>query len=327
MKAIVVTKYGSPDVLQLKEVEKPVPEDNEVLIKIRAAAVNSTDPTFCKGDPFIARLFTGFFKPKFSIPGDTLSGEIAAIGKKVTLFKKGDAVYCYSTITMGAQAQYKCLPEDGAVALKPENASFEEAAGIIDGGLTALHFIRDKGEIKSGQRVLIYGASGSVGTAAVQLSKYFGAEVTGVCSKGNMEMVQSIGADKVLDYGVDDFTKSGETYDIIFDTVAKHSFSVCKKVLTANGIYLTTFPTVAIMLQSIVPTKGTGKRAGFAAAGMRPIKEKRNDFVFLKELMEAGNVKTVLDKTYSLEDSQEAYRYVEKGHKKGNVVMTIHHDD
>jgi NADPH:quinone reductase-like Zn-dependent oxidoreductase len=320
MKAIVYTKFGTPDVLQLKEVEKPTPKNNEVLIKIYATTVVKEDP-----DMRASPGFNGFLKPRNPILGQELAGEVEAIGKDVTRFRPGDQVFGIDMF--GAYAEYKCMPENGALAIKPTNMSYEDAASVPNGALTALPFLRDKGNIQSGQTVLIYGASGSVGAAAVQLAKYYGANVTGVCSTTNLEWVKSLGADQVIDYTQEDFTESGKTYDIIFDTVGKRSFSQCKGSLTDEGIYLATVPTPVIMLQALWPARSGSKKVKFAAAGLRPASEKIKDLVFLKELIEAGKIKPVIDRRYPLEQIAEAHRYVEKGHKKGNVVITLEHNN
>jgi NADPH:quinone reductase-like Zn-dependent oxidoreductase len=318
MKAIVYTKFGPPEVLHLQDVAKPTPKANEVLIKIHATTIVKEDP-----DMRASPGFNGLLKPRNPILGQELAGEIESIGNNVTRFKPGDQVFGFDMF--GAYAEYKCMPENGALAIKPVNLSYEEAASIPNGALTALPFLREKGKIQSGQTVLIYGASGSVGAAAVQLAKYYGAEVTGVCSTGNLEWVKSLGADQVIDYTQDDFTENGKTYDIIFDTVGKRSFSECKGSLTDKGIYLATVPTPVIMLQALWTAKNGRKKVKFAAAGLRPASEKIKDLVFLTELIEAGKIKPVIDRCYPLEQMGEAHRYVEKGHKKGNVVITVNH--
>ena len=316
MKAIVYTKFGPPEVLHLQEMEKPAPKDNEVMIKIHATTVVKEDP-----DMRASPGFNGFLKPRNPILGQELAGEIETIGKDVTRFKPGDRIFGFDMF--GAYAEYKCMPENGALAIKPVNLSYEEAASIPNGALTALAFLRDKANIQSGQTALIYGASGSVGIAAVQLAKYYGAEVTGVCSSANLEWVKSLGADHVIDYTKGNFTENGKTYNIIFDTVGKRSFSECKDSLTEVGNYLATVPTPAIMLQALWTAKRGGKKVKFLAAGLRSSSEKATDLVFLTELIEVGKIKAAIDRCYPLEQIVEAHRYVEQGHKKGNVVITV----
>jgi NADPH:quinone reductase-like Zn-dependent oxidoreductase len=327
MKVILYTKYGSPDVLQLKEVEKPTPKDNEVLIRVYATTVTATECTFRKGEPFFSRLFTGLRRPKITILGGELAGEIEAVGKDVKLFKSSDQIFGTAGPGFGANAEYISIPEDGVLAIKPSNMTYEEAASSVDGFLTALPFLRDKGNIQSGQEVLIYGASGSVGTSAVQIAKYFGAEVTGVCSTANLELVRTLGADKIIDYSKEDFTKTVQTYDIIFDTVGKASFSRCKNSLKQNGIFLESGIGLGIFPYVLWTSMFGNKKARIAATGLRSPHERTKDLIILKELMEVGKIKPVIDRRYSLEQTAEAHSYVEKGHKKGNVVITLEHNN
>ncbi len=321
MRAVQHTQYGAPEVLSVREVKKPTPKDNEVLIRVRATSVSSTDAVMRKGDPFISRIVSGLTKPKRSTPGSELAGEIEAVGKDVSRFEKGDQVFGSTGIPLGAHAEYLCMPEDGAMAKKTAATTFEEAAAC-EGALTAFPFLRDHGHIQRGHKVLINGASGAVGTAAVQIAKYLGAEVTGVCSTENMELVRSLGADRVIDYTKDDFTGDGRTYDIIFDTPGKSSYSRCKGSLKTGGTYLSTVPTLAVALQMLWTSKIGNKRAAFVASGLRPADQKSQDLVLLGELIDKGAITPVIDKRYPLEQIAEAHRYVEAG-KKGNVVIAL----
>jgi NADPH:quinone reductase-like Zn-dependent oxidoreductase len=302
MKAAVYTKYGPAEVLELREVEKPTPRQNEVLVKIWATTVTAGDVrmrsfTVPRGEWLFARLYLGIRGPRRRILGMEIAGEIEAVGKDVTRYRRGDQIMASTFGTgFGGYAEYKCLPEDGMLFMKAANMTFDEAAAIPVGGATAVRFLR-KGKVQSGQKVLIYGASGSVGSFAVQLARHLGAEVTAVCSTANLEWVQALGADKVIDYTVEDFTQSGETYDVIFDAVDKCSASQGKRALNENGIFL----------------------SAVGSAG----KEKVEDLVYLKQLIEAGKLKSVIDRRYPLEQIVDAHRYVETGHKKGNVIITI----
>jgi NADPH:quinone reductase-like Zn-dependent oxidoreductase len=296
MKAIVYTEYGSPDVLQLKEVSKPVPKENEVLVKIFSTTVTAGDWRLRKADPFVARLFNGLFRPKrVNILGFELAGVIEETGSKVESFKKGDSVFASCGLKFGAYAEYKCIPVNDLIALKPSNMTFDEAATVPIGGLTALGFLKKAGVTK-GDKLLIYGASGSVGAFALQLGKYFGANVTAVCSSSNIALVKSLGADIVIDYTTEDFTKIKNRFDIIFDAVGKTSKSACKNILKPEGKYVSVMGS---------PDKNP------------------NDLLFLKDLIESGKLKTVIDRRYTLEQIREAHAYVENFHKKGNVVIKV----
>jgi NADPH:quinone reductase-like Zn-dependent oxidoreductase len=321
MKAIIYTKYGPPDVLQLVEVEKPTPRDNEVRIRVCATSVTAADTMMRRGDTFLSRIVLGLTKPRrrFEILGTELAGIIESVGKDVKRFRIGDQVYGFRGFGTGVYAEYKCMLEKGSLALKPVNTTYEEAVTLVDGPTTALYFLKDRANIRSGDKVLVIGASGSIGTSAVQLAKYFKAEVTGVCSTENLELVKSLGADKVIDYTKEDFTRNGETYDLIFDTAGKSSFSQCKGSLNENGRYLlTTGNMLTNYVQALWTSMIGGKRFIF---GMSI--DKTKSLIFLKELVEEGIIKPVIDRRYQLDQIAEAHQYVEKGHKKGNVVITV----
>ncbi|MFC4778688.1 NAD(P)-dependent alcohol dehydrogenase [Paenibacillus sp. GCM10023252] len=302
MRAILCTRYGSPEVLKLQEVPKPKPKDHEILIKIHATTVNSGD---CRARafecPFLywlpMRIVLGLRKPRKPILGVELAGEVEAVGRHVKRFKEGDPIFAMTGMRFGGYAEYVCLPETALIATKPANATYEQAAAISFGGTTALHFYR-KGNIQSGQKVLIYGASGAVGTSAVQLAKYYGAEVTGVCSTANLELVRSLGADKVIDYTTEDYTLSTERYDLIFDAVGKSSRGSARKVLAPNGRFV-------------------------SVEGQGVAKERTEDLVLLKELVEEGKLAAVIDRSYPLEHMRQAHAYVDEGHKRGSVVILV----
>lgn len=322
MKAVVYTKYGAPDVLELQEVAKPIPQENEVLVKVVVTTVTAVDSAFRQGKPFNARLYAGLTKPKNHILGSEFAGVVEAVGSSVTIFKVGDEVFGSTPRGFDAHAEYVCLAEDTAVVTKPANVTFAEAAAIC-AALTALPFLRDNGQIQSGQSVLIIGASGSIGTFAVQLAKYYGAEVTGVCSTRNVEFVQSLGANKVIDYSREDFAQSGEMYDIIFDVAGKSSYSHCKKALKENGRYLTTVLSLGILLQMLRTSLLGSKKAMIAFTGLRPLNEQAKDLHFLKELVEAGEIKPIVDRCYPFAQIAAAHAYADKGHKQGNVVIAV----
>ena len=330
MKAIIYTEYGSPDVLHLAEVEKPAPKDNEVLIKIHAVSINYGDTlarNFKGTSPgefnmpflfwFLAKIAFGLNRPKNKILGSELAGKIESVGKDVKLFKAGDDVFGYRGQNMGANAEYICMPENGLVAIKPANMTYDEAAVVPYGALTALNLLRTV-NIQRGQKVLINGASGAIGSAAVQLAKYYGAEVTGVCGTPRLAFVESLGADKVIDYTKGDFTKNGETYDLIFDILGRSSIAQCENSLNPNGRYLLASFKMKQLLQMLWTSKVGDKKVICALSG-----EKIADLYSIKELIEAGKLKSIIDKRYPLEQTAEAHRYMESGNKKGNVVINM----
>jgi NADPH:quinone reductase-like Zn-dependent oxidoreductase len=318
VKAVVYTHYGPPEVLQLKAVEKPTPKDDEVVIRVRATTVSGTEIPMRRGKGLDFRIVIGLRRPRerYRVLGVELAGEIESLGKDVRRFKQGDQVYGFTGFGLDAYAEYCRMPEKGSLAIKPANVTYEEAAAVVDGASTALFFL-DKGGIRSGQEVLVIGASGSVGCSAVQLAKHFGAHVTGVCSTANLDLVRSLGADTVIDYTQEDFTANGRTYDIIFDTVGKSSFRRCRDSLKKGGRYLLTVGWGSYLVMLWTSVVG-GKKL------VRSMSVKKTDeLAFLKELIEAGKLRPVIDRRFPLEEIVEAHRYVDDGHKKGNVVVTV----
>jgi NADPH:quinone reductase-like Zn-dependent oxidoreductase len=326
MKAIVYQNYGSPGVLKLEEIERPTPGDDEVLIKVRAASVNPID-SHLAGHPLLRRVLLAMSKSKINRPGRDVAGEVEAVGRNVTQFKPGDAVF---GLCGGAFAEYACASAS-ALVMKPDNASFEQAAAVPLAGLTALQALRDKGRIQPGQKILINGAAGGVGTFAVQIARSFGAEVTGVCSTRNVEMTRSIGADTLIDYTREDFTKSGQHYDLIFDLVANHSFSACRRVLNPQGIYIGAgmvgFRGSMIGLLARLITERVASRFVSQKSVSFMAKLRREDLTILRDLMETGKVTPVIDRCYSLSEASEAIRYLEQGHARGKVVITLEHNN
>ena len=332
MKAIVCTEYGTPDVLQLKEVARPTPKDNEILIRVYATSVNFGDlmaRNFKAISPrqfnmpflfwLLAKISLGLKRPNITIPGNELAGEIETVGQGVKKFKKGDQVFGYPGQSFGAYAEYVCMPEDGCLAIKPATMTYEEAAVVPYGAIMALNLLR-KADIQSGQKVLINGASGGIGSAAVQIATYFGAEVTGVCGTKRLQFVKALGADRVIDYTREDFTQNGETYDLIFDVLGKGSFSKVKHSLKPNGILMFASFKLKQLMQMLWTSIIGGKKVICAIAPGSV-----EDLHSVKELIEAGKIKAIIDRCYPLEQAAEAHRYVEQGYKKGNVVITVHH--
>ncbi len=325
MKAIVYTQYGSPDVLQFKDVEKPTPKDNEVLVKIHAASANPADWHTMRATPFLARLVNGFFKPKNHRLGADVAGRVEAVGSTVTQFHVGDDVYgCLSLSEMSSFAEYVCVREDAALALKPANLTFEQAAAVPLAAFTALQGLRDTGHIQAGQKVLINGASGGVGTFAVQIAKSYGAEVTGVCSTRNLDMVRSIGADHVMDYTREDFTNNGQRYDLIYCAVGNRSISDYQRALKPQGAcVIAGFTNMRLLFEYMILGPRRSKVGGKQVGLMPTMKPNQKDLTFLNELLESGKVEPVIDRCYPLNETAEAIRYLETGHAKGKVVIAV----
>lgn len=318
MKAIVYEAYGAPDVLKIQQVPKPSPKPNEVMIRVHATTVSAADWRLRKADPFAARLFNGLFRPKRKILGMEMAGEIVEVGSAVKQFKVGDAVFCGMGTASGTYAAYVCVPETGAIVHKPENITMEEAAAIPFGATASLYFLRDLGEIQPGQKVLINGASGALGVYGVQLAKYFGAEVTGVCSARNVEVVRQIGADHVIDYTKTDFTQGEEQYDIVYDTVGKTTFAAAKRVLKSNGVFLAAAGFLKEYLQMLSTSILGGKRVKSGVSF-----ENKDQMLFLQDLIEQGKIQPVIGRRYPMEQIVEAHAYVEQGHKTGAVVISM----
>lgn len=323
MKAIVATGYGNHEVLQMTMVEKPVEKENEVLVKVYASSATSADGMMRTGKPYFGRLFTGFRKPKHPIPGTGFAGVVVSVGEKVKKFQRGDKVFGETTLGFSTNAEFVAVPENGVILPMPENISFAEATTFTDGHLTSMNFLKEIAQIKSGQNVLINGASGSLGTAAVQLAKYFGAEVTGVTSTKNVGLVKSLGADHVIDYTNEDFTASNEKYNIIFDTIGKSSFSKSKKALTSNGKYISPVLKFSLLAQMLITSFIGKKKAKFAASGLKPDNELREMLATLVDIFKEGKLKTIIDRQFPLEKVARAHEYISGGHKKGNVVIIV----
>jgi len=321
MKAIVCTAYGSPDVLQITDIEKPVPKDDEILIRIMASSVTAADGMMRMGSPYIGRLFLGLLKPKYPISGTGLAGIVESAGSQVQRFKTGDKVFGESVFGAGTNAEYACVPAEGVLEPMPNNISYNEAAPVCDGALTAFNFLTSVGGIKANQKVLIIGASGSIGTSAVQLAHHFGADVTGVCSTANLDLVRSLGADQVIDYTTTDFTKLDIQYDIIFDTIGSKTYPQCRKSLTQHGRYLAPVLSLQLLYHSLWTRMSGQKKALFSATGMLPTSHLRQMLSQVRDLLQSGKLVTIIDSTFDLQNAKQAHRYVDTQRKKGNVVL------
>ncbi|MCB2221646.1 MAG: NAD(P)-dependent alcohol dehydrogenase [Bacteroidetes bacterium] len=325
MKAIVATKYGGPEVLKVQEIEKPAPQPNDVLVKVFVASVTRADTMMRTGKPYIGRLIVGLTKPKHPVTGTGFAGVVSQIGENVTKFKVGDKVFGETTTGFGTNAEYVAVKEDGVITRKPDQLTYKEAATLSDGPLTSMNFLRNVARLLPGQKILINGASGSLGTAAVQLAKYMGAEVTGVSSTANLDLLKSLGADHVIDYTKEDFTKARSQYDIIYDTVGKSSFSKTNKSLKPGGAYISPVLKAGTLFQMIKTSIVESKNAKFSATGILKETELRALLNELLAIMEKSDFKTIIDREYPLEQTAEAHGYIDKGHKKGNVIVTVDH--
>ena len=323
MKAIQVSGYGGPEVLKVKELQKPVPKSNEILIKIEATSITAASTMMRKGIPKFGRLFLGIRKPKIKTPGTDLSGTIESIGSEVINFKIGDQIMAETGLNCGAYAEYICLPSHAVIVHRPKNISPEEATGIIDGACTAIAFFTEQTTIQQGHKVLINGASGSIGTAAVQLAKEFGGEVTGICSTKNKALVQDLGADFVLDYTKNELKKNSTKYDVIFDTVGKMSYCKSKKHLNSKGVFLTPVMTMSTLMLMLFVSPFSKKKLKFAATGLRKEELQMRDLIRVRDFLAAEKLQTIIDKVYPFEKIQEAHSYVDSGRKRGNVVVTL----
>lgn len=323
MKAVYCSKYGAPEVLEVREINRPSPRENEVLVKVKSASVTTADSMIRRGTPFYGRFFIGLFRPKHPIMGTGFSGEVVEKGKEVTQYEIGDLVVGETALGFSANAEYVVIGEDGIIDIKPDNVSFQQAASICDGPLTSLNFLRNLGNIKKGDRVLINGASGSLGTAAVQLAKHFGAIVTGVCSSSNIELVKSLGADEVIDYNKQDFTQTQGAYDVIYDTIGKSSYSNCKKSLTSQGIYMSPVLSMKLLCDMMRTSIVKRKRAKFSATGILKVPELKEMLEEITQLMEKEALRMVVEREYPMERVVEAHTYIDSGRKKGNVVLVI----
>lgn len=323
MKAVVCKRYGGPEVLNVQNIPVPQPQDDEILVKIEATAITAASSMMRTGKPYFGRLFLGLTGPKMVIPGTDLAGEIITVGKHVNRFKIGDKIVASTDVDGGAYAEYACLKEQQVMTSIPKTMTAADATGMIDGAMTALSFFKDVITLQKGQKILINGASGSIGTAAVQLANYFGAEVTGVCSGKNATLVTSLGAQQVIDYKKEDFIKYDSQYDVIFDTVGKLDFKTCKKVLSPNGVFLTPVLSASMFWHLLWSNRFSSQQLKFSATGLIDKKIKQKNLELLKDIIEAGHFKTVIDRRYSLDQIQDAHRYVDLGHKVGNVIVAM----